>query len=89
MGDAGARRAADDRAPPHRVLLVTQQAGALAVEHDEELLLGAVAVGRTVELVRLDDEVDETCVHGPRRAPEITVDAAILILVERDRGDVS
>ena len=69
MGDAGAGRSADDRAPPHLVLLVTEEAGALAVEHDEELLLGAVAVRRAIELARIDDEVDEAGAHGPGRTP--------------------
>jgi hypothetical protein len=89
MGDAGAGRAADDRPLPHRVLLVTEQADTLAVEHYEELLLGAVAVGRAIELARVDEEVDEASAHGPRRAPQIAVDAAVLVLVPPDRLDLA
>jgi hypothetical protein len=89
MGDAGPGRPADDRAPPHRVLLVTEQACALAVEHDEELLFGAVAVGRAIELARIDDEVDEAGAHRPGRAAQIAVGAAAVVLVPPHRLDLA
>ena len=67
------------------MLLVTEQADTLAVEHDEELLLGAVAVGRAIELARIDDEVDEAGAHGPGRTTQVAVDAAVFVLVPPHR----
>src|SRR5262245_18720416 len=70
-GTPGSRRAADDRARSHRELLVAEQAHALAVEHDEELLLGSVTVRRAIELAFRDYLVAHAGLHGARRATQI------------------
>ena len=46
VADARPRRAGDDRAGPHCVLVVAEDADAFTLEHDEDLLLRGVAGGQ-------------------------------------------
>ena len=53
----------------HLVLLVAEQQQAFALEHDEELFLDRVAVGRAGKLARGDGDMPET---GGTRAHGVT-----------------
>ena len=72
MGDAGPGWARDDAPAPNLVLLVAEEADAVAVEHDEDLLLGRVAVRRSVQQPRLDDVDVEARELGPGRGAQTT-----------------
>ena len=63
------------------MLLVAEQAGALAVEDDEEFLLGSVTMGRAVELSFGNDLVAHARAQGAGLAAEEPADpAAIAVL---------
>src|SRR6476659_808166 len=86
--DARPRRSADDRAAADRELLVSQEAGPLAVEHEEELLLGAVAVRRAVQPPVRDQLVTQSGLDRASLAAEIPdLDLAVRLPI-RDAGRV-
>src|SRR6266540_3687309 len=86
--DARARRARDHRAGPHRVSLLAEDADAVALEDDEELLLRSVAVHRAVELARRDVRVVEPGFDRTRGRAELARAVAELAAVKELRLDV-
>ena len=74
--DPGPRRARDDAAGAHRVLVIAEQQRSVAVEHHEQLLLGGMAVRRRRQLARRDREVREADQHRAERAAEVAARAA-------------
>src|SRR5207248_6212056 len=73
--DPSARRARDDVAAAHRVLFVSEEEGALAVEDDEKLFLRRVAVRRRSELPRRDVVAFESRVERAGGATEVVAGA--------------
>jgi hypothetical protein len=83
--DARARRAGDHRAGPHRVILLAEDAEAVALEDDEDLLVRGVAVHRAVELARRDVRVVEPGFDRTRGRAELARAVAELAAVEELR----
>ena len=71
MRDACSGRPGDDVARADRDLLIAEETRPLAVEDDEELLFGRVAMRRAVELARSDERVVEPRSNRPCSPPEL------------------
>src|SRR6266480_2129884 len=81
----------DDVAAPNRMLLVAQQADALAAEDDEDFLLRGVAVGRYVQLPGRGFHVRDSRTLGACGDPELAargLDLALPPLLVRKLVDV-
>src|ERR1035437_3636152 len=81
-------RACDHAALLQLVLLVAEQKRALALEHDEELLFGRMAMGRAGKLPRSDRDLREPAPVGANGETEIAADAADRLLRRADRFHV-
>jgi len=86
--DTGSRRACDHVTLFQRVLLVAQQKSALALEHDEELFLGRVAVRWTGKHAGGDGDVAETGATRTYGAAEIASNATDRLLGGADSVNV-
>src|SRR5687767_4251311 len=82
---AGAERVGDSRAGPpgddasrrYPMLVLAEEQRPLAVEHDEDLLLGRVAMGRPAQAAGLEDDVAQAGRNGARGAGEIPLEPRI------------
>src|SRR5205085_2660403 len=69
-----ARRTPDSAADLDLVALVAEEQRALPLEHDEQLLLGAVAMRRPPDLAGRDHVMPHPGAHGADGAPEVADD---------------
>src|SRR5579859_459668 len=88
MRNAGAGRAGDDVEAPHRVLVVAQQQRAVPVEHDEDLLLGRMAVRRRGRLPGVELDQVQAGPAGSRLSAQRPPRAAMVLALRRLRLDL-
>src|SRR5579859_6853221 len=88
MRDTGAGRAGDDVEAPQGMLVVAEQQRAVAVEHDEDLLLGGMAVRRRGHLPGVELDQVQAGPAGSRLSAQCPPPAAMVLPLRRLRLDL-